>query len=66
VGKYDLISIPLSTVNIGGLFPVEKVNPDSFQETLKDRTGIIFFKDYWRRGNEPVNGRSGDHIDLWN
>ena len=26
----------------------------------------IFFKDYWRRGKESFEQRSGDHIDLWN
>ena len=56
----------LNTVNIGGLSQVEKVDPSSFQKELKDRTGIVFFKDYWRRGSESVNNRSGDHIDLWN
>ena len=43
-----------------------KVGPGSFQETLKDKTGIIFFKDYWQRGKEKFESRSGDHIDLWN
>ena len=33
---------------------------------LAGRTGVIFFKDYWTRGNEPFANRSGDHIDLWN
>ncbi|MCG8156530.1 hypothetical protein JMY81_14865 [Brenneria goodwinii] len=27
---------------------------------------MIFFKDFWRRGNESFPNRSGDHIDLWN
>ena len=43
-----------------------KVNPKIFQEKLKDKTGVIFFKDYWRRGSESDESRSGDHIDLWN
>ena len=45
---------------------LEKINSKSFQEDLDDRTGIIFFKDYWQRGNESFEQRSGDHIDLWN
>lgn len=43
-----------------------KVNPARFQDELKDKTGVIFFKDYWQRGNETFENRSGDHIDLWN
>jgi hypothetical protein len=44
----------------------QKVVPGNFQTTLKGKTGIIFFKDYWQRGNESFQNRSGDHIDLWN
>lgn len=43
-----------------------KVTPGSFQDKLKEKTGIVFFKDYWQRGSEPFERRSGDHIDLWN
>lgn len=43
-----------------------KVTPGSFQTALKDKTGVIFFKDYWQRGSESFVNRSGDHIDLWN
>lgn len=44
----------------------EKIMPASFQSILKDRTGVIYFKDYWQRGKESFDNRSGDHIDLWN
>lgn len=44
----------------------EKIQPGSFQSLLSDRTGVIFFRDYWQRGSEPFGQRSGDHIDLWN
>lgn len=32
------------------------------------RTGIVFFKDYWREPNcsSRYSSRIGDHIDLWN
>lgn len=30
-----------------------------------EETGIIFFRDYWRRGASE-SSRTGDHIDLWN
>lgn len=56
----------LCKANIGGVGKVEKISPKTFQKDLDDRTGIIFFKDYWQRGNENFANRSGDHIDLWN
>ena len=43
----------------------EDIKPIEFQKQLSGRTGVIFFKDYWQRGNESFEGRSGDHIDLW-
>ena len=56
----------LNKSNIVGLGRLERIPPGTFQKKLKDKTGIIFFKDYWQRGAESVDGRSGDHIDLWN
>lgn len=49
-----------------GFQPTKKVLPGSFQSDLDGKTGVIFFKDYWQRGSETFNSRSGDHIDLWN
>lgn len=49
-----------------GFGALENIPPKSFQSTLSNKTGVIFFKDYWRRENESVIDRSGDHIDLWN
>jgi hypothetical protein len=43
-----------------------KIDVKNFEKVLKTERGIIFFKDYWRRGNENFLNRSGDHIDLWN
>lgn len=45
---------------------LDKIHPASFQSKLSDKTGVIFFKDYWQRGKETFDRRSGDHIDLWN
>ncbi|WP_075186119.1 type VI secretion system amidase effector protein Tae4 [Teredinibacter haidensis] len=45
---------------------VTKIPPGSFQTQLEGKTGVIFFKDYWQRGKESFERRSGDHIDLWN
>ncbi|MCF6253019.1 MAG: type VI secretion system amidase effector protein Tae4 [Methylococcaceae bacterium] len=56
----------LSTHPPKGFGAREKIVPGKFQTQLAGRTGVIFFKDYWTRGNETFNNRSGDHIDLWN
>lgn len=44
----------------------ERIQPGSYQSALSDKTGVIFFRDYWQRGIESFERRSGDHIDLWN
>lgn len=44
----------------------QDATPSQFQKELSGRTGVVFFKDYWTRGNESFANRSGDHIDLWN
>jgi len=56
----------LSGANIPGIQPVKKVKPEDFEDVLVGQQGIIFFKDFWRRGNETFGNRSGEHIDLWN
>lgn len=49
-----------------GFGKVQKLSPTTFQKTLAGRTGVVFFKDYWKRPGESEQGRSGDPIDLWN
>lgn len=49
-----------------GFGKLQKIQPGSFQTELSGKTGVIFFKDYWQRGKESFDSRSGDHIDLWN
>ncbi len=44
--------------------PQPVTGPD-WQQKIKGKTGIIFFKDYWARDGE-VSHASGDHVDLWN
>lgn len=36
----------------------------SYESVISDKTGIIFFQDYWLRAGEKTP--TGDHIDLWN
>jgi hypothetical protein len=35
-----------------------------WRSKVRNRTGLIFFKDYWEREGE--RSPTGDHIDLWN
>jgi hypothetical protein len=55
---------------IQGIRKMVKITPQNFSKQLSGKTGIIFFKDYWRRTNKDVTeshrNRSGDHIDFWN
>ena len=44
----------LSSANIPGIQPVKKVKPEDFEDVLVGQQGIIFFKDFWRRGNETI------------
>lgn len=41
----------------------ESMSGSNFEEKIKNRTGIVFFQDYWQRAGEKY--RTGDHIDLW-
>lgn len=55
----------LASANITGLHPMVKVSdPKKFHKELFGKTGIVFFKDYWRRKGEKKP--TGDHIDVWN
>jgi len=56
----------LSRTMIPGLRSMKKIKPQEFEEELIGQQGIIFLKDFWRRGGETFGNRSGDHIDLWN
>lgn len=60
----------LTLYPIAGISRVQKLTPEGYSAAIRGRTGIIFFKDYWRRSHrgreESFRNRSGDHIDLWN
>jgi RHS repeat-associated protein len=45
-------------------YPTIKLTGSNYIDYISGKQGIIFFKDYWSRTGE--NGRTGDHIDLWN
>jgi hypothetical protein len=36
-----------------------------YKDNIANRTGIIFFSNYWKRPGEDEERRSGDHIDLF-
>jgi len=59
----------LKSFPVPGVGKIQEISSTEFPEVLREKKGIIFFKDYWQR---TVNGkkqnfrnRSGDHIDLW-
>ena len=56
----------LNLARPAGFGKTENIAPRDFQSTLEGKRGVVFFKDYWRRGTEAEANRSGDHIDLWN
>ena len=41
---------------------------ETYLSYVKEKTGIIYFEDYWPRPGEhrDYGPRTGDHIDLWN
>lgn len=49
---------------VAGIPKAQDITGEDWEEKVDGKTGIIFFKDYWRRENEKTP--SGDHIDLWN
>lgn len=40
------------------------ITGSEWQNKIRDKTGIVFFQDYWLRPGEKQP--TGDHIDLWN
>jgi hypothetical protein len=56
----------LKSTHTPWLGKMEKLLPSTFEKSIAGRSGIIFFKDYWKRRSETFENRSGDHIDLWN
>ncbi|MCW9734072.1 type VI secretion system amidase effector protein Tae4 [Avibacterium avium] len=49
-----------------GILEPEIYTGKNFEEHIGNKTGIIFFQDYWVRPGEKNGIRTGDHIDLWN
>ncbi|MBU3846762.1 MAG: type VI secretion system amidase effector protein Tae4 [Candidatus Acinetobacter avistercoris] len=55
----------LDTRPICGVGPGQNITGTNWQDKIKDRTGIVFFGDYWQRDGESSDAASGGHIDLW-
>lgn len=55
----------LKTKPFPGCPDAEKYTGQTIFSKIQDRTGIVFFADYWRRDPDK-QARTGDHIDLWN
>ncbi|KPW20249.1 Uncharacterized protein ALO83_03746 [Pseudomonas cannabina pv. alisalensis] len=41
-------------------------NSSADRNSLIDKTGIIFYKDFYAQPNDAEGHPTGDHIDLWN
>lgn len=44
----------------------QNITGKDWKQKIANRTGIVFFRNYWARSGESGATRSGDHIDLWN
>ncbi|MNN61259.1 hypothetical protein D3C81_1764860 [compost metagenome] len=51
---------------LAGIGVPENITGAGWQKRIKGRTGIVAFKNYWRRNGESTGRASGGHIDLWN
>lgn len=49
--------------NVVGIPKSQDITGENWESTVKQKTGIIFFANYWLRKGERYP--SGDHIDLW-
>jgi hypothetical protein len=56
----------LKAQHIAGISsPPINITGEKWEEKIKDKTGIVFFANYWLRPKE-TKSPTGDHIDLWN
>jgi len=65
----DRLATASRSGRIQGLSEIERLtgnDPAEFYPKLFGRTGIIYIKDYWRRGVDRPGSPTGDHIDVWN
>lgn len=53
----------LKKQNVAGIPKAQDITGENWKTTVEQRTGIIFFANYWLRKGERYP--SGDHIDLW-
>ncbi|MBP0622002.1 type VI secretion system amidase effector protein Tae4 [Cupriavidus consociatus] len=51
---------------LAGIGAPEDITGADWQKRIKGRTGIVAFKNYWRRDGESAARVSGGHVDLWN
>lgn len=55
----------ISGANIPGFGPKEVYPGPEYYKSLFGHTGVMFIKDYWKRGSDGSTP-TGDHIDVWN
>ena len=61
----ELAAFLLNKIKFSGVEPVF-LTGSNYEEYVKGKTGIVYFKDYWHRDTDAKDVRTGDHIDLWN
>jgi hypothetical protein len=66
IGSAENLANWLVNHRFPGCSPRQLIRNEHWQTAVKGRTGIMFFKDYWRRPGQTTGNGSGDHIDLWN
>nr|WP_289237834.1 type VI secretion system amidase effector protein Tae4 [Acinetobacter proteolyticus] len=60
------MAIWLKTRPVCGIGPAVVITGKDWEKTIKGKTGIVFFGEYWGRDGESSDAASGGHIDLWN
>ena len=66
IGSAQRVADWLKTHPFPGCSRPQIIPSGGWESALNGRTGIVFFKDYWRRQGETNGAGTGDHIDLWN
>lgn len=64
--RAEELSSWLKSQRIAGMVsPPVDITGENWQDSIKGKTGIVFFANYWARAGE-ARSPTGDHIDLWN
>lgn len=62
--RAEELAVWLKAQHFDGMHGAVDITGADWQDKIKDKHGIVAFKDYWTRPGEKTP--TGDHIDLWN